>query len=76
MKIQKKALQHVLENIKSCYSYCAYSALSAAIRKKNIDNEVISDITRKYQEAMAEQNKKLNAAKEWVNSLISDFKNE
>jgi hypothetical protein len=72
MKIQKKSLQHVSDTLKSFDTYPIYKALIGAMTEAGIDNAVRSKIADKYQEAVLEQSKKVSAAKDWVDTLISD----
>jgi hypothetical protein len=74
MNIQKKSLQHVSDTLKSFDTYPVYKALIDAMTEAGIDNTLRSKITDKYQAAISEQSKKVIAAKDWVDTLITDFK--
>lgn len=73
MKIQKKSLQHVSDTLKSFDTYPIYKTLIDAMTEAGIDNAVRSKIADKYQAAISEQSKKVSAAKDWVDTLISDI---
>lgn len=72
MNIQKKSLQHVSETLKSFDAYPIYKAIIDAMTDAGIERNVRSKIADKYQAAMSEQSKKVSAAKDWVDTLISD----
>lgn len=73
MNIQKKTLQHVSDTLKSFDTYPIYSALIAAMTEAGIENSVRSKIADKYNDAISEQRKKVNTAKDWIDTLISDI---
>lgn len=70
--IEKKSLLHVSEILKSFDTFKIYRALSDAMTEAGIDNTVKSKISDKYQSAISEQSKKVDTAKSWVDTLISD----
>ncbi len=71
--IQKKSLQHISELLRSVDSYPVYSAITRAMEEAGIETKVINKVTDKYQEAMAEQTKKVSEARGWIDTMITDL---
>ena len=71
--LQLKALKHASEQLRNFDTYPTYKKVSDALRETNLDSAVVNKILEKYQHSIAEQSKKIESAKSWVEALITDI---
>lgn len=77
MNIQKKSLQHISDVLNSCSTYNIYEALSRTLDACNIEPEKKKTILGEYgafNQALADEKKKIKEAKGWVDSILEDLK--
>ncbi len=74
MNIQKKSLEHISKTLKSFETYETYRALVDVMTEEGIDKTVRNKITEVFQSTIDEQQKKVNEAKAWIDSLLEDVK--
>lgn len=70
--LEKKSLQHIAKTLGRYDAYDVYSLLNNMLKEEGIEQNVRSDIMEKYQTEIHKETAKVNEAKEWVDTLLSD----
>lgn len=72
MTIQKKALHHVSDTLKSIDIHSVYKVLRDVLGGLEIDKDIRFKIEDACLESIMEENKKVDIAKEWIDVLLSN----
>lgn len=71
--IQAKSIQHISKTLKSFDTYEIYKALSDAIEKEGIEDNIRTNILIVFEGCVKQEKAKIIEAKEWIDLLISDL---
>ncbi len=74
IKIQKKALQHTSDILKTFDTYPIYSAISKALENAKVPAEDKRAILNTLQEESSKLNKISTEAKTWIDTIIEYLK--